>query len=671
MTDTTALPHGSIHRRSRGHRRRRKIIAAVVFLVLVVAGAAGVYIAQTRYLPALDEAKVLRADLERMVATIKDAGLGMDRTTLGTLNADAGAARGRFTHLAGLLATDPLVEVARILPPTREMVIGTDQVVAAGGDLLDAADAGLVLADRYVTIKERQTATANAAAGEGTAMAELVELMATGSADVDKILAAIDRAEATLRATPANLPGPIASIRDTIGKRLADYGPLLRTYASLDNTLPDILGWSSPKRYLILTQDPAELRPTGGFIGSYGILTFSKGRITQRAFQDIALLDLPLDDPFVTPPPALVRYLLGTTFPWQLADANWSPDFPTSAQDAIKLYLNEKGPGPVDGVLAISTYTIDEILSVTGPVTVPAYNVTVASGETTLKVLQQTREAAAPGTNRKAFLSAFADKLFGSLLALPPSRWTNLLAHGEAFGAGHLLLAWFADPAVEVAITSLGFGGAMYTGSGDFVYPVDSNVAPVSKLNVVTDRSLELTVRLDSFGNAANDLIVRWSNAISEPANKPYRDLAMVGELTTLGMYFRLYVPERSRLDAVNAGTTQHITAPSDLSDELGRTVIANYFRIPPGSARLEYKWTSPYPAERAEDGTYTYRITIQHQPGQRPGPLHLEVRIPSGAAVVEASSGLTVNGEAITLDTILGRDLVAVIRYRMALGTP
>jgi hypothetical protein len=670
MTDTSALPHGSIHRRSRGHRRRRrKVIALLAFLVVLAAVVGVAALANFRYLPALDEAKALRTDLERMVATIKDAGLGMDRTTLVSLNTDAAAARGRFTHLAALLATDPLVEAARRLPPTHQMVTGTDAVVAAGGDLMDAADAGLVLADRYVTIKERQTASASA--GEGTAMAELVELMATGSADVDRILAAIDKAEATLASTPANLPAPIASIRDVIRKRLADYGPLLRTYAEMDSTLPDILGWSSPKRYLILTQDPAELRPTGGLIGSYGIMTFDKGRITQRVFQDVALLDIPLDDPFVTPPAALGRYLLGSTFPWQLADANWSPDFPTSAQDAIRLYLNEKGLGPVDGVMAISTYTIDEILSVTGPITVPAYNVTVASGETTLKVLQQTRVATDPSTNRKAFLSAFADKLFGSLLALPPSRWTTLLAHGDVFGAGHLLLAWFADPAAEAQIVKLGFGGAMRTDPGDYVYPVDSNVSPVSKLNAVTDRSLELTVRLDAFGNAANSLTVRWANNIDEPANKPYRDLPTVGNLTTLGMYFRLYVPERSRLDAVTAGTTMPITSASDVTDEMGRVVIANYFRIPPGSARLEYKWTSPYPADRADDGTYTYRLTIQHQPGQRPGPLRVEIRVPPGASIVDASPGLTINGASITLETTFSSDLIVVIRYHYAQETP
>ncbi len=80
------------------------------------------------------------------------------------------------------------------------------------------------------------------------------------------------------------------------------------------------------------------------------------------------------------PPTELANYLLGPDQPWQLADANWSPDFPTSARDALRLYTNESGDDRIDGVLGITTYTIDELLEVTGPIAVPEYGATIASG---------------------------------------------------------------------------------------------------------------------------------------------------------------------------------------------------------------------------------------------------------------------------------------------------
>jgi hypothetical protein len=605
-----------------------------------------------------------------MVTRAKDAGLGIDRPTLVALREEYTAARATFLELDGMLADDPLVAVARALPPTHDAVAGADAVGRAGEALLDAADAGLALADRYVGIKEQQ-ATGATSGEQGSALAQLVELMATGQADVDRAVAAVDAAQADLATTPEALPGPIAQIRDLMQQRLDDYGPALRAYAELDGTLPDILGWSGPRRYLVLTQNPAELRPTGGYIGSFGLISFDKGRITQKTFQDVFLLDLPWDYPFIKAPEPLTRYLLGSKQPWQLADANWSPDFPTSAQDARRLYFNEGGAGPIDGVIGITTYTIDELLAVTGPVTVPDHNVTIASGETTLKVLQNTRVASDPGTNRKAFLSAFADRLFDALLALPPARWTDLAARGDAFGAERLLLAWFVDAQDQQAVTSLGLDGAIRQDAGDYVYPVDSNVSPVSKLNAVTDRSLDLDVRLDQYGNADNTLTVGWTNAIETDAGRPYRELRTLEDLRTLGMYFRLYVPERSRLEAVSGGTTSQQTAPSDMGDESGRMVIANYFRIPPGSARLSYRWISPYPADLGEDGIATYSLVIQRQPGLRAGPLRLRITAPAGATILDASPGLTLAGDVASVDTTFDRDVVVVVRYRPAAGTP
>jgi hypothetical protein len=493
--------------------------------------------------------------------------------------------------------------------------------------------------------------------------------MATGREDIDRAVAAIDRAEAALELAPADLPGPLAEVRDLLRERLVEYGPALRTYADLDDTLPNLLGWDSPKRYLVLTQNPAELRPTGGFIGSFGTIAFDQGRITEREFQDVFLLDLPWDYPFITPPPALANYLLGPTQPWQLADANWSPDFPTSAQEAIRLYKNEGGEGTIDGVLGITTYTIDELLAITGPVTVPTYDVTVASGETTLKTLQNTRLPTDASTNRKAFLSAFADRLFDTLLALPPTRWTEIAGRGDEFQAGRLLLGWFADQESQRAITGMGLDGAIRADRGDFVYPVDSNVSPVSKASAVTDRELDLVVALDEYGNAVNELTVRWTNRMDTEEGRPYRELPTLEGLNTLGMYFRLYVPERSRVEDVKAGTEAPITAPADVAEEAGRMVIANYFRIPPGSARLSYRWLSPYPADLGEDGIVTYRLTVQKQPGLRPGPISVQIGVPAGATIIDGSAGLVLGPESATVATTFDRDLAVVIRYRPAPG--
>jgi len=653
------------HRRAAPGRRRR-LIAGVGVGVLAILGIGATLVA-FRYLPAMDEARSLVSDLEDVASRAQASGLALDRPTLAGLLTDIASSRERLEGLKAILAGDPIIAIARALPPSRDAITGADAVAVAAGELLDAADAGLVLAGRYVSIREAQAGAPGAGSEDQGALSGLVELMATGRSEVDAIIAAMDRAALALASAPRDLPGLIGRARDRMQARLDGFGPALELYGALDDTIPAILGWEGPRRYLVLAQNPAELRATGGFIGSFGTITFDRGRITEREFQGVETLPLPVDRPYIRPPPAVSKHLLaGSEDPtWNLLNANWSPDFPTSAQDVIRLYFNDGGTGQVDGVLAITTFTIDELLKLTGPLSVPGYDVTIAAGEATLKTLQQTRAPVTPGTHRKAFLSAFADRLVDTLLGLPPSRWTALLGVGEVFQSQHLLLAWFSDGQAQAAMELTGLDGHVQTDPGDYVYPVDSNVTPSSKLSAVTSREVILDVRLDRLGNALDTLTMHWTNRIEEPASQPYRDFPRLGPRTTLGMYFRAYVPAGSQLLTVAGGTTLPLTSLDAQGDEAGRMFMANYLRIPPGPASLTYAWTSPLAAVLGEDGIVTYRMTIQKQPGVTIGLLTLRIVVPAGATVIDTSAGSAVAGDTVTLSTPYDRDVVVVVRYR------
>jgi Protein of unknown function (DUF4012) len=638
-------------------RRGRRVVLLGVgmgVLLLVVAGALAVF----RYLPALDEARALRTDLETMVGRVQEAGLGIDRATVDALDADLASARGRLDRLGGLLAGDPLIRIARAFPPTAANVRGADDVAAGARDLLDAVGQGLAIGRRFVEIREAQAADP----GTASALSQLVELMATSRDSAVSAAASVASARQTLARVPDGLIGQVESIRDAMQTRIEKYGPLLDTYLTVSARLPAILGWDGPRRYLILTQDPAELRPSGGLIGSYGIIAFDRGYITERRFLNVSPLDGKTGYPFARPPQELADYLLGPTQSWQLADAGWSPDFPTSAQDALRLYTNESGDARIDGAFAITTYTIDQLLKVTGPISVPDYGATIASGETTLKVLQLTRAPRRPGEDAKAFLSVFADRLFSTLLGLPPARWGDIIGAAGTFGQERLLLAWFRDATDEAFTAEGGFGGAVRQDQGDFLYPVDSNVAPATKLNVWTTRTMDLSVQIDAVGNARNTLAVTWENRVGTADGAAYRAMTNVGG-PILGMYFRALVPERSRIETVVGGGLAPVTDPAVVEDEVGRTAIGTYLKIPPGSASLQYTWTSPYAANADATGG-TYRLTIQAQPGMLPGPLTLTIRVPDGYRITAASPGLTVTGATATMAGTFDRDLVIGVQY-------
>jgi len=639
--------------------RRWGSLAAVVGLYVVLLVAIGAALVTFRYRPALEDAQALRSEIAAVGSRLQAIGPDMNRTTLGELRQDVANARARLDRLTDLIANDPVVAVARALPPTAANVLGADGIVSAAKDTFDAIEAGLSIGDRYVAIKEEQAADPE----EASSLALLVELMATTREAATSASASLRNAEETLASVPVGLAGPIDNARQEMVARLSTYAPLVDTYVELSADLPEILGWDGQRRYLVLAQNPAELRATGGFIGSYGLVSFDRGRVTERTFQDVYLLDDPVDYPYVEPPPELETHILRPGLSWTLRDANWSPDFPTAAQDALRLYENQSGDTTIDGVLGITTETIDEILTITGPMSVPEYAVTISAGETTLKTLQLTRTSDDPDENRKAFLSALADELIPTLLELPTDRWGDLLGASSTFQERRLLLAWFANPDHQRLAAKHGFDGAVRDDAGDYVFPVDSNVRPFSKLSAMTTRALDLDVELDLDGQAHSTLQINWENRILLPEGEPFRQLQGVGPTRILGMYFRLILPESSRVEAVAGGNPTPITAPEPLGPVAGRTAIGNYLQVPPGATSLRYSWVSPEAV--AIDGTGgVYRLTIQKQPGLSAGPIKLTIRVPEGSRITTTGGALTVSGQVATLETTFDRDISVGLRY-------
>ena len=344
-----------------------------------------------------------------------------------------------------------------------------------------------------------------------------------------------------------------------------------------------MLGMNGPRRYLVLAEDPAELRPSGGFIGTYGLVTFDQGRITERKFQNITVLDYRRVYSYVEPPSGLKDHLLGIDQSWQLADAGWSPDFPTSAKQALQLYAHESGDSNIDGVIALDTYGIDLLLGVTGPVKVPEYGVTVQPGETTITALENTRQSATPGVDRKAFLDAFGGELLDAMLATPTARWPGLMnALGNAGSQRHIM-AWTKDEGSEAFIGWAGWAGAVRADGGDYVQAVDANVAPTSKYNLVTHRTQDLQVGIDDVGNANDTLTLNWDNRADQPEANWLRKLPITGTDGMLGNYLRVLTPDRSRLQSVSGGRLAPLTGVEEISPEAGRTSYGLFLLLPPG----------------------------------------------------------------------------------------
>ncbi|MDQ6795772.1 MAG: DUF4012 domain-containing protein [Chloroflexota bacterium] len=605
--------------------------------LFVTAGLAVVtLVAIARYRPLIDDAMALRIELRSIASRVSEAGPRLDAASLGAIQTDADRVKARYARVAGALAHDPLVGLARLIPGLDRQVRAADDLSEAAGLLLGVMDDGLRLGDGFVHVRDQPP---GASTIEG-----LVGLAAGARGDLATATARVDRALSLLDRIPDDAVGPIRAARDEARDQLGRYQPILEQAAQAVQFVPDFLGWDRPKRYLVLAQNPAELRPTGGYIGQFGLVAFSRGRIVEMTFRDMGTIYTHPGPAFVVAPAPLRNHLLGPDQSWRFADGNWSPDFPTAARQTARLYGMEPDSEPIDGVIGLTTYAIDELLSLTGPIDVRGYNVTVKPGNATFDLFAATRGFLVPGGDRKAILGVFAHLLIDDLYALPSTRWLEFPAHFERIRAEHDAAIWMSDPDSEAAISKAGWDGSLAATIGDQVVIAEANVGPVSKLHLVTDRAIDLRITLDEAGNAHGQLELRYNNHIQDQsADRWTREVAkfLLGyqRRENLGLYVRVLVPLAAHIAEVTFVAGPHpIGGLEAIDEELGRRSFGAYAMVPPGKATLGMAWVTPGMALRAPDGRWRYSLSLPKPPGRLADPLRVAIQLPPGMHVVDVS---------------------------------
>ncbi|HEY5520180.1 MAG TPA: DUF4012 domain-containing protein [Candidatus Limnocylindrales bacterium] len=438
-------------------------------------------------------------------------------------------------------------------------------------------------------------------------------------------------------------------------------GPLISNAPSIMQFGPALAGMSGERRYLVLALDPAELRPAGGYTGTVGVVGIDHGHIVERDFGDVYRYDFQPGLPYVEPPVALQNHLLGDAS-WQIADAAWSPDFPTAAQESLRLYELESGDTRIDGVIALTTYAVDALLEAIGPVDVPEYGVTVHAGETTMTALELTRGTS---SDRKGFLDALAGHILDRLAGFSPLDMPKLVDAFNAIRDRRDAMVWLADPSAEAWVAGTPLGGAVGQEPGDYIYLVEANVEPPSKYNLVVQRSDSINVALDATGTASDSIAMQWQNsAMAEGSAFDLIRSYSTNKAGLYGAYVRLLTPSTSSLSAVAGEAMDSIDTVEETSTEAGRNVFGNYLLMGPGASTLRYDWTEPG-AATASQSIWTYQLTVQRQPGAADIPVEVTVNLPDGAQIVSTTAG-AFTGHTITLNAKLDLDLSLEVSYRL-----
>lgn len=178
--------------------------------------------------------------------------------------------------------------------------------------------------------------------------------------------------------------------------------------------------------FIIVLQNTEELRATGGFMGSYATLKLNQGQIEDIAIQDIYEPDGQFQG-YLEPPTGVKQYLSSGNG-LRLPDANWWPDFPSSAQKMLPFFAFGQEQA-AEGLIAINLDVVKHLLQVTGPLYIPDYQTTVTA-DNIADVARADRAEFFPGSKGKPhFLSSLFTQLKIKLSELTVDQKKALVQH--------------------------------------------------------------------------------------------------------------------------------------------------------------------------------------------------------------------------------------------------
>ncbi len=223
--------------------------------------------------------------------------------------------------------------------------------------------------------------------------------------------------------------------------------------------LPDLLGENGKRTYLLLAQQNAEVRSTGGFWGSAGIITVENSKIKLGKFVSGAhYANYPEPDKNI-PETEEEKELFGSRICFIPADVNFVADFPSAVKRYKEMWVNA-GQKDVDGVIALDPVFLEDILSLTGGITTKE-NI-VVDGTNAARLLEHDVYYNFSVKEQDKFFADVAkgafNKLTSSMSSIDPLCACNVLRN--SFDDRRLQI-WMQNEGEEQLMQLLGCSGAL------------------------------------------------------------------------------------------------------------------------------------------------------------------------------------------------------------------
>ncbi|MDR3642971.1 MAG: DUF4012 domain-containing protein [Candidatus Doudnabacteria bacterium] len=473
-----------------------------------------------------------------------------------------------------------LGQVVKVLPQGRDataLLQSAELVARAAQDMVDFQEAaGQLHISAAGMVSQNQQ--------NGAILTELETAFSRAQSNLNKAAGLIANVD------PASVPQQYQKSFIAVQQNLQVFKLTLNGAARVFSLARNII--SGQKNILILFENNNELRPTGGFMGTFGSLQTQDGQIQQMNVSSIYDLDGQLKDIIQPPLP-----IAAVTDRWYLRDSNWFADFPASARKISEFYQKEGGQNP-DIIVAMTPDLIVDWLKISGPVQMPKYGVTLTADN----FVEQTQAITTisdnmPTNSPKQMLADFVPVLLQKISSADKNSLLAYLAALQQNLASKQIAVYSSDPGLEKQIQTFNWGGNLWDTDSDYLMLLDSNLG-ATKTSLAVSEDAELTSNIGVDGTVTDQLKITRTN--HNPNNPDNSNVS----------YLRVYVPAGSTLisstgfekrdlqysdkleyqidsdvnNIVKNSVTENLTGTT-IGLESGKTFFGNWITIDPGES--------------------------------------------------------------------------------------
>ncbi len=433
----------------------------------------------------------------------------------------------------------------------------------------------------------------------------MVELLGSSHEKLSSLLGFFERIDiADLTQSQQDI---LSGSTDNINKNIDNSAIIARFLQAT----PEILGMKEKKTYAVLIQNDLELRPTGGFLQNVLLLTWNRGVLVDSKVYNTYEIDNKLTS--AVKPPDEIKKTLGEQ-KWYLRDSNWNPDFPTTAKQ-VNWFVEESLGRSVDGVIALNYSSIQELLKITGPISLDEFN-----EEITDKNIYDKLEFHAEGkVENKAgkkveYTALVLTKILDQIKKLEAEKATQFF---EVFYRGlqrkEIAFSSFNTDDAQL-LKELGWDGSLITPKCpsqflentcvlDSLYQVDANVG-INKVNGYVEKKVEDKIAINE-KNVIHQRVVTY-------INNAKLDLWPQG---TYRAYLKFYIPATSKLLSISLNSIPISSEALTIYTENGQRILGASVDVAKQKnmvVRLEYQ------LDHAFEKPFSYFFFNQRQSGDR-----------------------------------------------------